>query len=321
MKNATLILLLAIGIASCGENAGENYSAAEDTIHTEGAGAASPLAMKEENFTLDTFSILSNEAFNMEDKAYQLFSDLKKRTPAINVEGTNYYVVEGDIPMDTDDLMFYSQKRLVKADILNDGKSNKLTLGVYPDGTPAKWPNNYVIRYCVLKKSFINPQNYTRVVDLLKNATADWMNAANIHFEYVPEHDNMQADATAPDGLTFVVREYNTGGQFLAMAFFPGDPLYRRKVFIDPTLYHTSISQAGIIRHELGHVLGFRHEHIWNAGCTSEQIVEGHLGAIQKTPYDQYSVMHYLCKGLGTYTMELTEFDKMGAALVYGPKK
>jgi hypothetical protein len=68
----------------------------------------------------------------------------------------------------------------------------------------------------------------------------------------------------------------------------------------------------------LGHVLGFRHEHI-RSGAPADCPQEGTSDAINLTEYDPRSVMHYFCGGIGTQEMKLTEVDRQGAQAVYGP--
>ncbi|WP_199233893.1 M57 family metalloprotease, partial [Pedobacter sp. HMWF019] len=138
--------------------------------------------------------------------------------------------------------------------------------------------------------------------------------------EYVPQLDNQSVDDDMDPSLTFVIREFNSRGDFIANAFFPNDPPYKRKLFIDPRFFTMQESKAGVLRHELGHVLGFRHEHIWSAAesCKGEGIIDGYLGARQQTAYDCYSAMHYPCGGCGTLEMKLTQSDIAGAQKIYG---
>ncbi len=63
-----------------------------------------------------------------------------------------------------------------------------------------------------------------------------------------------------------------SGGTFFASSFFPHDPRSARELLIDDTAFTTTSGGRdlqGILRHETGHTLGFRHEHIW-IDCTGE---------------------------------------------------
>ena len=70
----------------------------------------------------------------------------------------------------------------------------------------------------------------------------------------------------------------------------------------------------GLLRHELGHTLGFRHEHTRpEAGTCFE---DNNWRAL--TPYDSASVMHYpQCNGTSS-DLSMTATDRQGAVTLYG---
>jgi hypothetical protein len=107
-------------------------------------------------------------------------------------------------------------------------------------------------------------------------------------------------------------------GSYLARAFFPNDPRTARNVLIDNSAFELpaggKLSLTGILRHELGHTLGARHEHTRpEAGtCFEDNDWRG------VTDYDAMSVMHYpQCNGKGDWSLALTDQDKTGIACLY----
>ena len=147
-------------------------------------------------------------------------------------------------------------------------------------------------------------------------ATKEWENACNVDFVYEESYDT--ANILKPiNDLTFVVLGFESNGGFIASAFFPYYPTERRRLLIDPSYFNSKFDKIGVLRHELGHVLGFRHEHIsGNApmDCPKENVA----GTIPLTKYDPKSVMHYFCGGMGSIKLEITELDKSGAQDLYG---
>ena len=115
------------------------------------------------------------------------------------------------------------------------------------------------------------------------------------------------------------MRFLDVNGQFIASAFFPNDPPDRRRILIDPSYFDPQLGfdQVGVLRHELGHVLGFRHEHI-RSGAPPDCPDEDVTGTLDLTQYDPKSVMHYFCGDLGSKTLEITDVDRIGAQRVYG---
>ena len=83
------------------------------------------------------------------------------------------------------------------------------------------------------------------------------------------------------------------------------------------------ITWPGTIRHELGHMLGFRHEHPWdpspNCGEVQDSGAPAEIGGRQLTPYDSGSVMHYpQCGGVTGVDLTITPLDADGARKIYG---
>jgi hypothetical protein len=178
-----------------------------------------------------------------------------------------------------------------------------------------------VLTYCVLKKSFGSDDaeaNYQKVVENMWKAARAWEKTCNVKFDHRADLDGSPA-GSHPDGVVFPVRELDVGGALIAAAFFPNDPLERRRLLIDPSYYSPTMQfdPTGVLRHELGHVLGFRHEHIRSQAppiCQGEDPE----GTFNITDYDPRSVMHYFCGGFGSLDLAITEIDRIGAQVVYG---
>ncbi len=180
-------------------------------------------------------------------------------------------------------------------------------------GADVKWDAATAqnITYCV---STTFGSRYNTVVSAMNTATGAWEGAANVNFVHRSEYDS--ACSGSQKGVVFDVRPVNVNGQYLARAFFPNQSRSSRNVLIDSSAFTSQgISLDGVLRHELGHALGFRHEHTRpEAGACYE---DNNWRAL--TSYDSGSVMHYpQCNGTNSWALNLTSQDKTGASALYG---
>jgi len=170
------------------------------------------------------------------------------------------------------------------------------------------------ITYCV---STTFGARHPGVVTAMQQATGAWTQVADVAFVYVASQDSTCTASNA--NVVFDVRPVNVNGQYLARAFFPNEPRPSRNVLIDDSAFQLEpggkLTLVGILRHELGHTLGWRHEHTRPESGTCFEDNEWR----PLTSYDRFSVMHYpQCNGGGDWSLTLTDFDKNGAACVYG---
>lgn len=284
-----------------------------------------------QRFDIDTVSSLSPASIALDSKTRALQKKLMGVLPKISLTtGTgedkftrNYYIVEGDIKLDAEELYYYCLKRLQKkyAAPADKEQSRRLTVAMDKSGNPSIWPIGLTIKYCIMRSSFSSKTAYDSVVTDMRAAINDWMHACNIRFQYVPDLDRKEIDLDAyPNQILFIVRQFDAQGDFIAQSFFPADLQFKRLLLLDNSFFSSAYSRTGVLRHELGHILGFRHEHIWStdASCSGESIIEEELGAQPVTKYDPYSVMHYPCgQNKDNFVFALTSFDKEGSLKVY----
>lgn len=197
------------------------------------------------------------------------------------------------------------------------GDNTDLIINTLENGIYDKWKGKAAqsITYCISDKF---EDSKERVVEALKTATGDWMHAGNVKYIYMPQQDST-CDQNNKN-VVFDVRPI-TGQPYLARAFFPNGPRLSRNILINSTSFkYDDVALTGFLRHELGHTLGFRHEHI---SKSSKGLCPENETFTPVTDYDQLSVMHYpQCGGKNVITnMVLSAMDEDGAKAVYPFKK
>lgn len=186
-------------------------------------------------------------------------------------------------------------------------------LAVYYSGGDIKWSSTQKMNltYCVSSSSF--GTRYSTVVSAMNSAAAAWEATASVNFIHSSSYDsNCTASQT---GVLFDVRQ-TTDTSYLARAFFPNYARSSRNILISTSAFGTISpwTLTGVLRHELGHVLGFRHEHtrLTSTGCYEDSAWRA------LTSYDSSSVMHYpQCNGTQTGDLVLTSLDQSGARALY----
>lgn len=220
-------------------------------------------------------------------------------------EETGVYYANGDEPFESEKLLREYYDHHVLAGQLAVATRN---------GVEQKWADSQKrnLTYCV-STTFGN--RYQTVVDAMNAATKAWEDVADVNFVYVPNQDG--SCNTSNTNVLFDVRPVNAGGQFLAAAFFPGSSRRASSVVIDGSSFtlQGNPTFVGVLRHELGHTLGFRHEHTRPGGATS-CFEDNNWKPL--TNYDPSSVMHYPQCGGTTRTLAISALDIQGVQSLYG---
>ncbi len=238
---------------------------------------------------------------------YEAFKASVYREP---LELGGKYIVNGDTPLlDEKHLREFYEKRVLPP------QPTRLVVNQV-GGMDTVWGPDQKRRlsYCV---SVAFGARHGLVVQEMETATGEWEKSTAVDFV----HDAAQDASCGPGNaaVVFDVRPVDVNGKYLARAFFPNEPRAARNVLVDESALTLppgeKLQLGGVLRHELGHTLGFRHEHTRpDSGACFEDSDWRPL-----TSYDAFSVMHYpQCNGKGDWALKLTGRDRNGAACLYG---
>jgi len=228
------------------------------------------------------------------------------------VDADKQYVVNGDEPVSSTGALRQYYDRMTDAGTTQHVHEGGLIVNtVY--GRDDKWSQSQVgnLTYCISDRF---GSHKAAVANATAQGAALWENASSaIDFVHLSAHD---ADCTTRNNAVLFSVEPTTTRQYIARAFFPSSSDRTRNVLVNPVLLQNSGNweASDIMGHELGHTLGFRHEHTRpEAGACFEDNNWRPL-----TPYDAASIMHYpQCNG-STDDLEFQDSDAVGVQALYG---
>ncbi|CAA9398864.1 matrixin family metalloprotease [uncultured Nocardioides sp.] len=221
------------------------------------------------------------------------------------------YLVNGDEPIgSTHSLREFYRGVTGKTAKANRHRAHGLIVNRV-SGRDDRWSSTTArnLTYCV---SNYFGSSKTAIVNAMAQGAAMWESSSSrVNFVYVPSQDaNCR---TSNNTVLFSVEPVQTS-QYIARAFFPSTSDYQRNVLVDDSIFTSGWAPGNVLGHELGHTLGFRHEHTRpEAGTCFE---DNNWRAL--TGYDSASIMHYpQCNGTSS-DLRFSATDGTGVRALYG---
>lgn len=229
--------------------------------------------------------------------------------------GTDICIVDGDLPLNGIEEQRQYYQHLIAGQALS-------VFSVESVASLWNTQQRFDLTYCV-SSEFGDRKD--EVVAAMRQAAEDWERVAHLDLRRLEEEEEGRCTARNPR-VVFDVAPSPPDAYYLARAFFPHwEERSERRVlinlpgtddFLETPELRDIASLRGILRHELGHVLGFRHEHTRSESGAWFCFEDDDFRPI--TEYDAASVMHYpQCNGEGNWSLELTENDAIGAGFFY----
>jgi len=226
---------------------------------------------------------------------------------------TGIYVLNGDEIAETEADLEAAYNRYVDSALGIDTTLQPLAINLKAGDVEDKWSPDAALNltYCIDTRSF--GANANALVAALDTAAADWAGVARVNFVYASNQNRSCNNRN--NAVVFNVRQVRTS-QYLARAFFPSNSRSARELLVSNTSFRNIApwTLRGVLTHELGHAIGFRHEHTRPEAVTCFE----HNNWRGLTAYDSNSVMHYpQCNGTNNGDLSLTDLDRAGAAAAY----
>jgi hypothetical protein len=267
-------------------------------------------------------ALIAGACTDIETETEPTFEAWKAQLPPSFKPGK--FLVEGDIALDADELYdywaYYALGRPTDLWLVQPPVPDTWSTVYHWDGEDSIYSATRKINltYCI---SELFHGQHERVARLMDQATNEWERHAHINFIYRPEYDGdcERSNVSSTSEAFFTVERIAIAGTgLLADSFFPHeDGLYRILQVTDDGLAESDVGLLRTLRHELGHILGLRHEHaVAPVVCHTG---EDSVATRQLTPLDTSSIMYYeSCAGASAAALtEITRYDALGVRYLY----